>query len=48
VGQVSDLPIDQLAVDLAIATESIPEPYPGLAGYLKSLAVTPVARGKAA
>jgi type IV pilus assembly protein PilM len=43
VGQVPDLPgtslADRLAADLAIPTESIPEPYPGLAGYLKSLAV---------
>ena len=28
---------DRLALELAIPTESIPEPYPGLAGYLKSL-----------
>jgi type IV pilus assembly protein PilM len=41
VGQVPDLAgtslADRLSVDLAIPTESIPEPYPGLAGYLKSL-----------
>ena len=43
VGQVPDLPgtslAERLSTDLAIPTESIPEPYPGLAGYLKSLAV---------
>jgi type IV pilus assembly protein PilM len=51
VGQVPDLPgtslAERLSVDLAIPTESIPEPYPGLAGYLKSLAVT-ASPGKAA
>ena len=40
VGQVSDVSTEQLALELNIPTESIPEPYPGLAGYLKSLAVT--------
>ena len=51
VGQVSDLPSNQserLSVELAIPTESIPEPYPGLAGYLKSLAVTASPRKAAA
>ncbi len=44
VGQVSDLPstslAERLSVDLAIPVEAIPEPYPGLTGNLKSLAVT--------
>jgi type IV pilus assembly protein PilM len=47
VGQVPDLPstslAERLSVDLAIPVESIAEPYPGLAGYLKSLAVRKVA-----
>jgi type IV pilus assembly protein PilM len=52
VGQVPDLPstslAERLSVDLAIPVESIPEPYPGLAGYLKSLAVTASPRKAAA
>lgn len=51
-GQVPDLPstslAERLSVDLAIPVESIPEPHPGLAGYLKSLSVTASPRKAAA
>lgn len=46
IGQVADLSAEQLGEELAIPTESINEPNPGLAGYLKSLALT--ASGKKA